>query len=53
MPIRKILTALLLLPSFVVAQSGQRDVWELFKYFIGNWEGTGKGRPGESKMQRE
>src|ERR1700730_15804446 len=53
MPIIKILAALLLLPSFVIAQSGQRDVWEPFKYFVGNWEGTGKGQPGVSKMQRE
>ncbi|MEK6320931.1 MAG: hypothetical protein AABN33_04535 [Acidobacteriota bacterium] len=53
MQIRKILTVVLLLPSFVVAQSGQGDVWEPFKYFVGNWEGTGKGQPGVSKMQRE
>lgn len=53
MPIRKILNALLLLPSLVIAQSGRQDVWEPFKYFVGNWEGTGKGQPGVSKMQRE
>jgi hypothetical protein len=53
MPIRKMISVLLLLPSFAIAQSDQRDVWEPFKYFVGNWEGTGKGQPGESKMQRE
>ena len=53
MPIREVLIAVLLLPSFVVAQSSQQDVWQPFKYFVGNWEGTGKGQPGVSKMQRE
>jgi hypothetical protein len=49
MPIRKMISVLLLLPSFAIAQSDQRDVWEPFKYFVGNWEGTGKGQPGESQ----
>jgi hypothetical protein len=54
MPIRKIMIAvLLLLLSFATAQSGQPDVWEPFRYFVGTWEGTGKGQPGVSKMQRE
>jgi len=53
MSIRRILTAVLLLPSVVIAQSGQREVLEPFKYFVGSWEGTGKGQPGVSKTQRE
>jgi hypothetical protein len=53
MLIRKILFAVLLLPSFAIAQGRQPDVWEPFKYFIGSWEGTGKGQPGVSKTQRE
>ena len=53
MPIRKILTVVLLLPSFASAQNGQRDVWEPFRYFVGSWEGTGNGQPGVSKTQRE
>ena len=53
MPIRRIISVVLLLPSFAIAQSDQRDIWEPFKYFVGNWDGTGKGQPGESKMQRE
>ena len=53
MLIRKILAVLLLLPSFVIAQTAKQDVWEPFKYFVGKWEGTGKGQPGVSKMQRE
>jgi hypothetical protein len=53
MPIRKILLALLLLPSFVTAQSSRPDVWEPFRYFAGSWEGTGNGQSGVSKTQRE
>ena len=54
MPIRGIITVLLLLPSFLTAQnSAQRDVWEPFRYFVGSWEGTGKGQPGVSKTLRE
>ena len=54
MPIRGIIAAVLLLPSFLIAQtSGQRDTWEPFKYFVGSWEGTGNGQPGVSKTQRE
>ena len=54
MPIRGIITAMLLLPSFLIAQnSGTRDTWEPFRYFVGSWEGTGKGQPGVSKTQRE
>ena len=54
MPIREIIAAVLLLPSFLIAQnSGQRDTWEPFRYFVGSWEGTGNGQPGVSKTQRE
>ena len=49
MPIRKMISVLLLLPTFAIAQSDQRDVWEPFKYFVGNWEGTGKGQPASQK----
>ena len=49
----KVVVAVLLLPSLVIAQSGQRDVWEQFRYFVGAWEGVGKGQPGVSKTQRE
>jgi len=54
MPIKEIMTAMLLLPSFLIPQnSGPRDAWEPFRYFVGSWEGTGKGQPGVSKTQRE
>lgn len=53
MLIRKILGVVLLLPSFVIAQTDQRDGWEPFKFFVGSWVGTGKGQPGVSKTERE
>ena len=53
MPISRVLSIVMLLPSFVIAQTAQRDVWEPFKFFVGSWEGTGKGQPGVSKTQRE
>ena len=28
------------------------DPWDPWKFFIGTWEGTGKGEPGESKVER-
>jgi hypothetical protein len=43
----------MLLPSLVIAQSAQQDVWEPLKYFVGSWEGTGNGQPGVSKTERE
>ncbi len=33
MQIRRVLSIVLLLPSFVMAQNSKRDVWEPFKYF--------------------
>lgn len=49
-----ILTTLLMLASVGTAQNPVRpDTWEPFKYFVGNWEGTGNGQPGVSKTQRE
>lgn len=29
------------------------DVWVPLKYFVGVWQGTGKGDPGESTVERE
>jgi hypothetical protein len=46
--------ALLFLPMFVAAQPQTKpDAWVPLKYFVGKWEGTGSGKPGESKVQRE
>jgi hypothetical protein len=27
--------------------------WEIFRFFLGRWEGTGSGQPGESQVERE
>ena len=54
MRIMLIVTTLLLLASVGTAQTPIRsDNWELFRYFVGRWEGTGNGQPGMSKIQRE
>lgn len=29
------------------------NVWEPLKFFVGKWVGTGKGKPGASKIERE
>ena len=44
----------LLLPSFFGAQTKtQTEIWEPLKFFVGKWEGTGTGKPGVSKVERE
>ena len=27
--------------------------WDIFRFFLGRWEGTGSGIPGESRVERE
>jgi hypothetical protein len=51
---RKAVLLLCLLPTFVGAQDVPRkpEVWSPFKYFLGNWQGTGKGEPGISQVER-
>ena len=49
----KILFIILLVTSFVSAQTKKPDVWEPLKFFVGKWEGTGKGEPGTSTVERE
>lgn len=45
---------ILLLSGLVSAQTTtQTDTWKPLKFFVGVWEGTGKGEPGESKVERE
>lgn len=49
-----IIAALLVLPSAFATQTKVRpDTWEPFRYFVGNWDGTGNGQPGVSKTHRE
>jgi len=51
---RRTLLLILVLPLLASAQSPRpADVWQPFKYFVGTWEGTGKGEPGISRLERE
>lgn len=47
------ITLLLTATSFFAQSKSITDVWQPVKYFVGQWEGTGKGKPGESKVRRE
>jgi hypothetical protein len=31
---------------------GKKDKWELFRYFLGDWTGSGTGKPGNSSVER-
>ena len=45
---------LCLLPGLMIGQTKPaQDVWEPLRYFVGQWEGTGEGKPGVSKTSRE
>ena len=45
---------LLLFSSYLAGQTKTPlDIWEPLKFFVGSWEGTGNGKPGVSKVQRE
>ena len=46
-------TALLLVASVAAAQKPPADNWSPLRFLVGSWEGTGKGQPGVSKIQRE
>lgn len=49
-----ITAGLLLLPVILDAQAKPfQDVWEPFRFFLGEWEGNGQGKPGISKTHRE
>lgn len=51
---RRVFLALLFIPLLAAGQPIQTgDVWLPFKYFLGNWKGTGKGEPGISQLERE
>ncbi len=52
--IRKLLFILILIPVLALAQEEKKeDIWAPFRYFVGKWEGTGKGQSGVSKLQAE
>ena len=51
---RKLFFILILLPIILFAQEEKKeDVWGPFRYFVGKWEGAGKGCSGESKLKAE
>ncbi|MFY9608198.1 MAG: hypothetical protein WAU45_06220 [Blastocatellia bacterium] len=48
------LLLLLVLPAVSFTQADKSpDVWKPLNVFVGSWEGTGKGQPGNSKIERE
>ena len=49
----QLLFALLLSPAASAQTTQPPDVWEPLKYFVGSWEGTAKGQPGNGKVERE
>ncbi len=51
---RKLLFILILIQAIAFAQEEKKeDIWAPFRYFVGEWEGTGKGQSGTSKLQAE
>lgn len=51
---KRIVILILLTSGLVSAQPNtQPDTWKPLKYFVGAWEGTGKGESGESRVERE
>jgi len=50
----RVLSLLILLSSVIFAQDKEKkDIWEPFKYFIGEWEGRGEGKGGMSTGEQE
>jgi hypothetical protein len=52
---RRAVLFLFLVPLLAVGQEPAKkpDVWGPFKYFLGNWQGEGKGEAGVSQLERE
>lgn len=50
---RIIFLLLIIIPSFVSAQTSKRDsIWMLLQPFVGNWKGQGGGEPGNGNYER-
>jgi hypothetical protein len=47
------LTLMLLSAAAVPQTPTKPDRFEAFQFFLGSWEGTGQGKPGKSRMNRE
>jgi len=43
---KKILCAAILLVPFLSQAQGQEDLWKPFRFVIGDWAGSGSGKPG-------
>jgi hypothetical protein len=54
---RKIILFILLTTIGVAAQTptppAKPDAWKHLRVLVGTWEGTGRGQPGDSKVERE
>lgn len=47
------ITLVLAASTFLAQSKNTTDVWHPMKYFLGQWEGTGTGKPGTSKVRRD
>jgi len=51
---RKAFLIILLFPGLLFAGAGEKqDVWKPFRFFIGKWNGEGKGCPGTCQLKAE
>ena len=55
----KLFSIAVLVVAFAISSSAfeqstaVQNAWEPLKFFVGKWEGTGKGKPGAAKIERE
>lgn len=52
-PARALLITVLLAATAAPQANQKPDIWEPLKYFVGAWEGTSKGQPGQGAGERE
>jgi hypothetical protein len=51
---RSVLLLTLLIPGLGFPQENKKtDYWTSFMFFIGTWQGTGRGEPGNSQVERQ
>jgi len=51
---RRALLLIILVPLIGLAQETRKENnWTAFTFFIGTWQGTGKGQPGISQLERQ
>ncbi|MBI4810488.1 MAG: hypothetical protein HY800_03425 [Ignavibacteriales bacterium] len=54
---QQVVFLIILLPTILFAQQSEgapnEDIWQPLQSWIGTWEGTSKGEPGEAVVQRE